>query len=168
MIISELFRLLQFVLILAAQVLVFNHIHFMDHATPLVYVGFLLGFPLNYSRSGILLWGFLMGLLVDIFSNTPGVAAASTTLVALIQPVLLRHMTPKDAVEDMVPNFHTLGKSNYFWFFFIVILIHHIAAFLLESFTYFHLADVAIDCGSSILLTTFIVWGTEHLLNRKS
>ncbi len=168
MIISELFRLLQFVLILAAQVLVLNHIHFLDHATPLAYVGFLLGFPLNYSRSGILLWGFFMGLLVDIFSNTPGVGAASMTLVALVQPILLRHMTPKDAVEDMMPNFHTLGYGNYFWFFFILIFIHHIAAFLLESFTYFNLADVAVDCGSSILLTTFIVWGTEHLLNRKS
>lgn len=168
MIISELFRLLQFVLILAVQVLVFNHIHFLGHATPLVYVGFLLGFPLNYSRSGILVWCFLMGLLVDIFSNTPGVAAASMTLAALLQSVLLRHMAPKDAVEDMMPNFHTMGYSNYFWFFFILILIHHIAAFLLESFTYFNLIDVAIDCGSSILLTTLIVWGAENLLNRKS
>ncbi len=168
MIIHELIHLIQLLLLLAAQVLIFNHIHFLDYATPLVYVCFLLYFPLNYSRSAILLWGFLMGFLVDIFSNTPGVAAASMTLVALIQPSLLRLMAPKDAVEDMMPTFRTMGYSNFVRFFLILIFIHHIAVFLLESFTYFNLADVAINCGSSILLTFLIVWATEHLINRKS
>ena len=167
MIIRELIHVFQLLAFLFMQVLVFNHIHLFDYATPLVYVGFLMYFPLNYSRVGILLWGFLMGCLVDIFSNTPGVGAASTTLTALMQPVLLRYMAPKDSAEDMLPNFSTLGYSNYIYFFAILISIHHITAFLLECFSYHDMMYLALTCGGSILLTTLILWAIEHLLNRK-
>jgi rod shape-determining protein MreD len=133
-----------------------------------VYICFLLYFPLNYSRCGILFWGFIIGLLTDIFSNTPGVGAASTTLAAMLQPVLLRAMAPKDSTEDMMPNFQTMGYGNYVRFFIILIVIHHLLVFLLESFSYFDSLYLVMSCASSIVLTTSIVWAIEHLLNRKS
>lgn len=168
MIIRELIHLLQLVALVALQALVFNHMHLFGYATPLVYVCFLLYFPLNYSRCGILLWGFTAGLLTDIFSNTPGVGTASTTLVAMIQPVLLQAMAPKDCVEGMMPNFHTMGYGNYARFFIILIVVHHLLFFALESFSYFNPLHLLLSCGSSIALTTSIVWAIEHLLNRKS
>ena len=168
MIIRELIHLLQLVALVALQALVFNHMHLFGYATPLVYVCFLLYFPLNYSRCGILLWGFAAGLLTDIFSNTPGVGTASTTLVAMILPVLLQAMAPKDCVEDMMPNFHTMGYGNYARFFIILIVVHHLLFFALESFSYFNPLHLLLSCGSSIALTTSIVWAIEHLLNRKS
>lgn len=168
MIIRELFHLLRLIVLLFLQVLVFNHMHLFGYATPLVYICFLLHFPINCSRSGILCWGFALGLLVDMFSNTPGVAAASTTLAAMLQPILLRAMAPKDCIEDMVPSFHTMGYGNYIRFFIILIAVHHICFFLLESFSYFDLYHLALSCCSSIVLTTCIVWAIENLFNRKS
>lgn len=168
MIIRECIHAILLVSLLAAQVLVFNHVHLLGYATPQVYVAFLLYFPLNYSRTAILVWAFVMGVAVDVFSNTPGVASGSLTLTALLQPVLLRHITPKDAIENMSPNFHTLGYRNYVRFFALLVIIHHVAAFLLESFSCHDIAYVAISCGCSIVLTTSIIWATEHLLNRKS
>ena len=43
--------------LVAAQLLVFNHIHLFGYATPLPFVYFLLRFPLNTERWSILLWG---------------------------------------------------------------------------------------------------------------
>lgn len=168
MIIRELIHLLQLLVLVSLQVLVFNHMHLFGYATPMVYICFLLYFPLNYSRCGILFWGFIIGLLTDIFSNTPGVGAASTTLAAMLQPVLLRAMAPKDSTEDMMPNFQTMGYGNYARFFIILIVIHHLLVFLLESFSYFDSLYLVLSCTSSIVLTTSIVWAMEHLLNRKS
>lgn len=72
-------RLLLFFGLLLAQVLVLNHVHLFGVAIPLLYVYFVLSFPRDYSRNGALVWSFLLGLFIDIFSNTPGVAAFSMT-----------------------------------------------------------------------------------------
>ena len=48
-------QLAWFLLILALQVLVFDHVHIFGHATPFVAVYFVLLFPGNSSRTGILL-----------------------------------------------------------------------------------------------------------------
>ena len=74
-----------FLVFLLVQVLVLNHVHLFDSATPLLYIYMVLLFPRNYPKWGMLVWAFAMGLGVDMFSNTPGVAAASLTLVALLR-----------------------------------------------------------------------------------
>ena len=94
-------RLLLFFGLLLAQVLVLNHVHLFGVAIPLLYVYFVLSFPRDYSRNGALVWSFLLGLSIDIFSNTPGVAAFSMTLVAVIQPYVLRLFIQRDNDDNI-------------------------------------------------------------------
>ena len=68
-------RLMLYVVLVLSQALVLNHIHLFGYATPLLYIYFVVSFPRNYPKWGIILWSFLLGLNVDAFSNTPGVAA---------------------------------------------------------------------------------------------
>ena len=82
-------RLLLFIVLLLVQVLVLNHIHLFDYATPLLYIYFVISFNRNYPKWTILVWSFLLGLSIDIFANTPGVAASSMTLLGLLQPYVL-------------------------------------------------------------------------------
>lgn len=167
MIVAEFRRLLLALLLLAIQVLVCSHIHYLGYATPLIYVYLLLHFPLTYPRSAILVWGFAMGLAVDLFSNTPGLAAAATTLTAMLQPVLLSHITTKEGMENEPPGPHTMGYAHYVRYMMVMVSIHHVALFMLESFTFFHLLDVTISCASSIVLTSLILWAVIHAMNRK-
>ena len=92
MILVFLKRLMTMLWLVALQVLVCNHIHLLGVATPMPYVLFLVWLPLDANRIGNLVWAFLLGLVIDIFSNTPGEAAASMTLAALVQWPLLRAM----------------------------------------------------------------------------
>ena len=78
-----------FLLFLVAQVLVLGRIHLFHCATPLFYVYFVTMFARNYPKWALLLWGFFLGLLVDVFYNTPGLAAGSLVLIAAIQPYWL-------------------------------------------------------------------------------
>lgn len=55
-------RLLLFLVLLLAQVLVLNHIHLFDCATPLIYVYFVISFQRGYPRWAILVYSFLLGL----------------------------------------------------------------------------------------------------------
>lgn len=163
MILDLLKRLLQMVLLLAMQVLLFNHIILLGYATPLIYVAMLLYVPLNANRIGTLVWAFVLGSLVDMFSNTPGVSAFSLTFVAMIQPNLLKIYAPKDTVEDMTPNYKTMGTWNHLRYMTILLLVHHILYFVLESFSFFNLRDMAIAFGISICVSWLLIAVMELL-----
>ena len=86
--IEQVRRFVLFVVLLLVQGLVLNHIHLFDCATPLIYIILVLHFRRNQSRWSALLWSFSLGLCVDVFANTPGVAAASGDLQFLqLDPV---------------------------------------------------------------------------------
>lgn len=42
-----------------------------------------------------------MGLCIDVFANTPGVAAASMTFIGLLQPYLFELFVPRDSADDL-------------------------------------------------------------------
>lgn len=156
-------RLLWMLSLLALQVLIFNHVHLLGYGTPLVYTYFLFLFPLGASRNGVLLWSFALGLAVDVFSDTPGVAAASMTLVALVQPPLLRMMVPQDAVEDVVQSYRTMGAWAYVRYVVLLSLLYHLVFFLLEYFSFFNGLDLLYSFAGSWLLTLSICLAFEGL-----
>lgn len=167
MVITFLQRLLWLVALVAAQMMVFNYIHLFGYATPLPYVFLLLIFPLNASRWSILLWGFVCGLLCDFVSLTPGLGAASMTLTAFLQPLLLKAMAPKDALEDMQASYSTLGFWGYVRYASILTLVFMLTYFLLMSFSFFHIVDLAIAFVSSWALTLLLCMAIESVRGSK-
>ena len=102
-------RITMFVVLLLAQVLILNHIHLFQVATPLLYVYFVVTFRMDTPKWVILTSSFGLGLLVDIFASTPGMAAGCMTLIAMLQPYLLRALSPRDAGENMPSSAAALG-----------------------------------------------------------
>lgn len=157
MVIEGLKRFVQLLALLAVQVLLMNHIHFLGYGTPLVYVALLLYMPSSWGRVASLAWGFAMGFLVDMFSNTPGMSAASMTMAAFVQPLLLKAFLPKDALEDTTPNYHTMGVWNHLRYLTLILLLHHATYFLLESFSFYNLFDLGKSAGISLGLSWLII-----------
>ncbi|MCR4995160.1 MAG: rod shape-determining protein MreD [Bacteroidales bacterium] len=161
-------RLFWLVLLVVAQMVIFNYIHLFGYATPLVYVYFLLLFPLGTSRWSILLWGFVCGFLCDVVSLSLGMGAASMTLVAFVQPLLLKIMVQKDAPEDLQPGLRTMGFWSYTNYTAILTALFCLCYFLLQAFTFNHAKDLAIACGSSWLLTFVLCMVFEGLRDHKT
>jgi rod shape-determining protein MreD len=107
----------------------------------------------------MLLWGFFIGFLFDIFSNTAGMASASCTLIAMIQPSLLNIFIPRDAAEDFIPSIPTLGFWKYLLYVFLLMAILHGTFYLLDAFTLINwqLTLMAI-AGGSVLTTILIIF----------
>ena len=149
-------RLITFIILALVQSLVLNHVHLFDVATPMVYVFFVLTFRRNSFRSGMLIWSFLLGLVVDIFSNTPGVGAASMTLMAFIQPYLLFLITPRDSAEDMEVSMTTLGIARFTYFTLIVSFLFCLVFFTLEVFSFNHWL-YWLECVAGSWVLTFVL-----------
>lgn len=161
------YKVLWIIALWAIQVLVFNQIHILGCITPLISVYFLLLFPKNISRSALLVWGFAAGILIDLFSGTPGVVSASMTLTAFFLPSLLKLFVSKDAPEDLVPSIRSMGKWKFFQLLFLATLLHHIAFFLLEAFSFFNWKVLLTGMGGSIALSLLLMMTLEFARNPK-
>ena len=161
--IDEIRRIALFLVFALAQVLVLNHIHLFGCATPLLYVYFIILFPRNYARWALLLWAFAMGLTVDIFSNTPGMASASLTLTALIHPYFLSLFVNREAADNLQPGIHTLGPVKFAYFAAVLILIHCLCFFTLEAFSFFNGLRWLGCVAGSFLLTFVLTYVIDNL-----
>ncbi|ETD16526.1 MULTISPECIES: rod shape-determining protein MreD [Prevotellaceae] len=156
-------KLLFFILLLLTQVLVLNRIHLFHCATPMLYVYIMLLFRRNYPRWGILVWGFTIGLCIDIFSNTPGVAAASLTLLGLLQPYILMLFVQRDSPDDLQPSMNTLGVANFTYYTIIVVLLYCTVFLTFETFNFFNWIQWLEGVGGSTAITVAIILVIENL-----
>lgn len=106
--------LLRLIIVLVIQVLILNQIHLFGYVTP-IFVGYvLLCLPKKTSRIMLLLWGFIVGLLFDMFSNTAGMATAACTALGMFRNSLMSPFTPRDTDDMFHPTVIALGATRYF------------------------------------------------------
>lgn len=156
-------RLLLFFGLLLAQVLVLNHVHLFGVATPLLYIYFVIGFQRGYPRWAILVWSFLLGLSIDIFSNTPGVAAASLTLAGVLQPYILELFIQRDNDDNINPCIATLGPNKFVLYALILTFIYCLTFFTIETFTFFNFLQWFLSVVTSTVLTLLLVFVIDNL-----
>ena len=164
--IDSLKRAVLFVAFVLAQALVLGRIHLFHCATSLLYVYFVTLFPRNYPKWGVLTWAFVMGLAVDIFSNTPGLAAASLTAVAAIQPYFFALFVPRDAAETMEPSLLNLGPTKYIYYIVTLVTIYCLLFFTREMFNFDNLLEWLMSVLGSIIVTLALIF-TFEIAKRK-
>jgi len=163
MLIDFLRRLLAFVALVVVQSLMLNRIQLFHCATPLLYVYFAITIPRGYPKWASLLWCFALGVCVDMFANTPGVAAASMTLVAALQPYLLELFLPREAEENIRSSAATLGFSKFATLSTILVLLFCLVFFSLEAFSFYDWQQWLLSVVGSALLTLILLLALETL-----
>lgn len=121
--------------IILAQVLVLNHIAFQTYINPYLYVFLLCMLPFNTQKTLTLILAFMVGIAVDIFSDTAGWHAGASVLAMFTRNLMLNITKPLEGHEegDGISVF-SLGLSNYLIFVGIIVAIHHFYLFFTESF----------------------------------
>ena len=163
MIFDVLRRLTVMIVLCLAQVLVLNRIQLFHCATPLLYAYFAIIFPRNYPKWAILLWCFSMGVVIDAFSNTPGLAAASMTLLGALQPYLLELFLPRDVDDHVKASAHAMGVGNFMSLASVMVIIYCVVFFSIELLSFFNwLYWLACVVGSA-LLTLALIFTLENI-----
>ncbi len=145
------------------QALLLGHIHILGVATPLLYVYLALLFPKTYPRWAQLLLCFAMGLSVDMFANTPGLATISMTLVGFIQPYLLSLYLSEEDNHDIMPGFITLGFTKFATYATILVTIYCIVFFSLEAFTVIDWMEWLLSIAGSMVLTLMFIFTIDSV-----
>lgn len=155
-----------FIILCLVQVQVLNHVRLFDCATPLLYVYFIMQFRRGFPKWALLLWSFFTGICIDIFSNTPGVAAASATFLGFLQPHLLNLFAPRDSADDISPTMKSLGVARYVYFTIISVFVFDFLFFTLEAFSFFDWQRWAMNIGGSTILTVILILVIENVRRR--
>ena len=143
------------------QVLILNNVHIAGVATPFLYVYFILKFNSGTSRNELMVWGFCMGLAIDIFSNTPGMNAAATVLLAFLRPLFLRLFTPRDTLDSIVPSLKSMGIASFLKYLVVSVFVHHFMLLTLEFFSFTSIPLLLLRVVSSTILTITCIMAVE-------
>ena len=136
MIITYIHRIGWFIGLVLLQVLILNSVHIPGFSTHLLYIYFILKFSSGTSRNELMLWAFFFGLTIDIFSDTPGMNAAATVLLAFLRPSLLRLFMPRDNPDSLIPSFKTMGISPFLKYTTASVFVHSLALLSIEFFSF--------------------------------
>jgi len=147
--------LFMFIVLVLLQVLLLNHIQISGLINPYMYILFILLLPFDTPKFLLLVSGFLLGLTIDTFTNTPGMHASATTFLAFIRPGVINLISSRDVFElNVPPRIGTLGFNWFFKYCLSLVLIHHFILFYVEAFT---LHGFFITFSRSILSAIFTV-----------
>ena len=159
-------RLSMFLVLLLAQVLILNHVHLLGVATPLLYVYFAITFRRGFPRWITLLSCFFLGLLVDMFSSTPGLAAGSLTLIGFFQPVLGEWVAPRDSAEDLAVSLTTMGFGGFAFLSGVLTMVYCLVFFTLEAFSFFDWLVWLERIFASAVLTWVLMMAIESVRSK--
>ncbi|MGH2665766.1 rod shape-determining protein MreD [Flavobacterium sp.] len=148
-------NLVRFILLLAAQIVIFNNIDLFGYINPYPYILFILLYPVNTNRARLLIASFLLGLTVDLFSNSGGVHAAACLILAYVRPSFFKFSFGLSYEYQTIKINDRLSPER-FTFILISILTHHLVLFLLELFKFTFILDALLRTIVTTLFTLLV------------
>lgn len=157
---------LMFISLVLIQVLLLNFIQFSGFINPYIYVLFVLLLPVSTPRYAVVLLGFFMGLVIDIFSNTLGMHAAATTFMAFARPLVMDLISAREMDKSDYPGLHQYGFLWFLYYSSILVLLHHIFFFYIEAFIFVNFIHTFIRCLLSSVFSVFMIVLSQFLVFR--
>lgn len=148
-------NIFRFILLLAVQIIVFNNMNFLGYISPYPYILFIILYPVNGNKSGLLIASFFLGLIMDLFSNSGGIHTTACIILAYYRPYLFRFSFGL-SYEYQTVKLNDVVTPERFSFILFSVFIHHLVLFTLEAFKISFLFDVLIRTLLSTIFTIII------------
>ncbi|HAT64621.1 MAG TPA: rod shape-determining protein MreD [Flavobacteriaceae bacterium] len=157
----------RFLVLILIQVVLLDHINFLGYVNPYLYIFFILMYPLTGNKSLLILLSFLLGLSIDMFSNSGGIHAGASVFIAWIRPLVLKYSFGVSYEYNTV-KINTASFSQQLVFIVSMVFIHHLVLFTLEIFNTSQILFILKSTLFSGIFTTIIIFCTLYLFGKKS
>jgi hypothetical protein len=154
-----------FVFIILLQGLVFNQIQFSGLVYPMVYSITIIMLPVETSLILSIVIATILGIGVDMFSDTFGLHTSSSVLIAYVRPTILKFLRPRDGYDNvLLLSIHDMGKTWFLTFATIIIGIHNLWFFTFELLRFDLIFTILLKSILSTIVTLFIIILLQYLL----
>jgi len=107
-----------------------------------------------------------MGLMIDIFLNTPGMNAAAITIVAALRKPVMDLFFEKEEYDEFIPGIYT-ATGPFVRFTIFMVLLHLTLLFFIESFTLFNLTSTLLRMITSSVITILLIVTLDSLFYKR-
>ena len=161
-----LLNIIRFIALVVAQVLLVNHIRLGGYVHPYIYLIFVMLLPLNTQGWQLLVAGFSIGLVIDLFMGTLGMHAGATTMMAFCRPAIIRIVSGSQKLENnREPNINQLGFPWYLRYTLCMVFVHNFTYFLLEGFSFHLVGQALLRILISVPVSTFLILMVLYLFS---
>lgn len=163
---SELLKnIVRFIVLILLQVFVLDKIVLHGYATPYLYMIFVLLLPFSMPRWGLMASAVLLGLCLDMFSNTPGMHAAACLVIAYLRPFVINILSPQGGFETVkkTPSVVAMGRVPFMTYAVILVLIHHVVYFSVEVFDFHNILLLVLKILLSAVASMILILIYEML-----
>ncbi|HEY0047528.1 MAG TPA: rod shape-determining protein MreD [Flavobacterium sp.] len=148
-------NIIRFILLLAAQVIIFSNMNFAGFISPFPYILFIILYPVDANKLGLLGAAFALGIIMDMFSNSGGVHAASCLVLAYVRPSIFKFSFGL-SYEYQTIRINDVLTPERFSFILISVVIHHFVLFVLEVFRISYIWDILLRTIFSTIFTIIL------------
>lgn len=137
-----------------------------DKAFGFFYIGFLLYLPYGLSRTYTMLIAFVTGLVIDIFSNTPGIHASACIFLVFIKD-FWHDFIIGGSDDDVYINFNELRVLGSLGYLLPLTFIHHLIIFTVENGGFQSFGSLTLKVLYSSVYTFTLVFSLSFLMAPK-
>lgn len=131
---------LMFVILVVAQAVVFNHMVLFGVAVPLVFLYLIISLPVTVGTNISVALGFLAGLAVDVFCDTPGLNALCCTILAFVRkPMFHLYVSYDDDLAGHTPSSLSMGHFIFMKYLLTMVALYCLMVFGIEAMQVFTL-----------------------------
>ena len=156
-----------FAFVVLVQILLLNQIKVSGFLNPFFYVLFILLLPISTPRYLVILLSFVLGLTIDIFSDTLGLHIAATVFMGYLRIPVINLISGRESELSDYPSEKNNGIRWFFFYVVTLVLLHHFFLFYLEVFTFSGFFRTLIRAVSSSILSVFIIVLSQYLIFRE-
>lgn len=150
--------------LIVLQVFILNNIGLGGYINPYLYILIILLLPLETPAWLTQIISLLVGLIIDMIVETPGMHASATIFIGFIRPFLLKYIAPRDGYDpDARPTIKSLGLSWFFKYALIITTSHHLILFFVESFNITNITHTILRVILSIIFTMILIVLSQYL-----
>jgi hypothetical protein len=163
-------NIIRLALFIWLQVYILNKIpHLHQFIVPYIYYLFVLWLPFTLSRMSVMFIGFITGMILDVFTNSPGLHAAACVLIAYMRPFVISVLTPKEIKEFNYrePSPRAMGWAPYLVYVLILTVFHHGYMTFLQWLSFGTFLRFLIKVISTTAISMLLIIIIELLFPRK-
>ncbi len=149
---------LRFIVVILLQGLILRRIplggaHF-NYISILFYPVLILLLPMKTSKSLLLIISCILGLVIDLFYESPGVHMSACVFIAFLRPWLLKSMEPRGGYPvNSSPTAHDFGMVWFMQYSGILLFLFLFFYFSVEVFTYTRFIEILLKTVSSFVVS---------------
>ncbi|MCL7753737.1 rod shape-determining protein MreD [Polaribacter sp. Z022] len=159
-------QILFFIFLLILQVIILNNINFLGYINPYLYISFVFLYPLKESRFRFLFFSFLLGLLIDFFSDSGGIHAFSILFIAYIRLFFVNLYFRKIPADYPFFKLKSESFGKVFNYVVTLTLIHHLIYFSFANFSFQNLSMVFLNTLYSSVFTLILFFLGNYIFTK--